>query len=98
MARHTLPLLLLVASAAVGALACNDTRIPTVQPVPPPLHPPPPPPTSFAIRPSLDTVFAGDSALFVAAPEDSTVVTWSLSDTNTAYLYPQPSGRAWKRI
>jgi probable HAF family extracellular repeat protein len=83
MARHTLPLLLLVASAAVGALACSDTRIPTSQPVPPP--PPPPPPASFAIRPALDTVVVGDWVRFVAE-SGSSVDQWISSDTSRARL------------
>ena len=93
MARHTLPLLLLVASAAVGALACSDTRIPTSQPVPPP--PPPPPTASFAIQPALDTVLVDRFVQFVAQHADSTKDEWTVSDPSIARLsIPPDSGRA----
>jgi probable HAF family extracellular repeat protein len=92
MARHALPLLLLVASAAVGALACSDTRIPTAQP------PPAPPPTSFAIRPALDTARLNDPPYdrvwFVAERADSTVDQWTLSDSSIAQLGPRERGQA----
>src|SRR5213075_1835367 len=91
MSRPTLSLLLLVASVAVGALACSDTRIPTVQPVPPP---PPPPPTSFAIRPALATALIGEYVEFVAQRADSTVDLWTVSDSSVARLVPMERGRA----
>src|SRR2546423_4956566 len=93
MSRPTLSLLLLVASVAVGALACSDTRIPTIQPVPPPV-PPPPPPTSFAIRPALDTALIGEYVEFVAQRADSTVDLWTVSDSSVARLVPMERGRA----
>src|SRR5947207_2168597 len=94
MSRPTLSLLLLVASVAVGALACSDTRIPTIQPVPPPPPPPPPPPTSFAIRPALDTALIGEYVEFVAQRADSTVDLWTVSDSSVARLVPMERGRA----
>jgi probable HAF family extracellular repeat protein len=88
MARHTLPLLLLlpVASVAVGALACSDTRIPT-RTVPPSPRPPPPP-SSFPVRPAVDTVSLGAEVQFFAETRDSTVDQWVMSDTSLARLGP----------
>ena len=87
MARHTLPLVLLVAAtAAAGALACTETRIPTAPPPPPPPPlPPPPPAPGFQIRPALDTVVVGDWVRFVAE-SGSSVDQWISSDTSRARL------------
>src|SRR6185503_21375840 len=86
MARHTLPLLLLVASIAVGALACSDTRIPTAQPPAPPPPPPPPPPSTLDISPALDTVKVGEMVTFkaVITPQLKDSLQWLSSDSSLA--------------
>jgi probable HAF family extracellular repeat protein len=91
MARHTLPLLLLVAAtAAAGALACTEARIPTAQPPPPPPPPPPsPPPVHLAILPALDTVIVGVMVSFVTSHDSAwSIDEWSLSDSAMARLDP----------
>jgi probable HAF family extracellular repeat protein len=94
-----LPLLVLAASAAWGALACSDSGVPTgghppQPPAVPPPQPPPPPAAPFGIQPAIDTVAVGDTAFFVAERADSTVDEWSVNDTTTAYPLARPAGRA----